>query len=158
MNAETTKGRRIDAIGPQRFGLAAPVFERELPSRIPVEASAVILTKDRPPSGVPAQRSLAMIPSLQARCSSFPSSAPVLRCREPLRLLWRMCCGAAAQKPCKINAVAVLRFGRGGRGHRRESGPDHRSPAEVTCVGVGSRTEADGLHSSGTPALRRPAK
>ena len=28
-------------------------------------------------------------------------------------MLWRMCCGAAAEKPSEIKAVAVLRLGRG---------------------------------------------
>ena len=37
------------------------------------------------------------------------------------RGLWRMCCGAAAEKPSKINDVAVLQLHREG-GKRRKSG------------------------------------
>ena len=57
----------MDAIGPQSLGLAAP-RSREGGAAGHVQASAVILTHDPPPSGLPAkpraQSSLKLIPSL----------------------------------------------------------------------------------------------
>jgi hypothetical protein len=74
----------------------------------------------------------------RAASARFRGCAPA----GPLRLLWRMCCGWARENLCKINTVAVLRIGRGERAIARR---DHQR-RNGAC------------HSSGIPALRRPAK
>ena len=102
-----------------------------------------------------------------ARSLSCPGSAALLRHRGPLRMLWRMCCGAAAEKPSKIKAVAVLRFHMGERPSAKgwpgraispaDVRPASRSPRLCNFDG-GPRRDPTELasHSSGIPALRRP--
>jgi len=102
------------------------------------------------------QSSVAMIPSLQPRCCSFPqfhgcvALSPAVAAAVADRVA-----EAASQKPCKIKTVAVLRLRRGEAIAERVTGLSQ--PDEVTCLGW-VHAPKWGPHSSGTPALRRPAR
>ena len=87
-------------------------------------------------------------------------------------MLWRLCCGAAAKKPCKINSVAVLRLRPGEKQSTKEwrsvvertPGPANVCPASLRlcfanfdCAPRRDHPRRElASHSSGIPALRRP--
>ena len=71
-------------------------------------------------------------------------------CRRLLRLLWRTVLRGGSAKAVQNQDCCGVADRPAGRPSTRER-PDHRSPAEVPRAEVGS-------HSSGNPALRRPAK